>query len=106
MDEPPDEHDSQPHTRRVAVLVVHGVGDQVPYASSRHVAHLLQSDPQNYSTFREVNLHIPVQPVACHGAPSIPTTPRLRGPIYELFKARKQRAAKPHTSGAGETGLD
>jgi hypothetical protein len=112
MDQQPADPDPQTPKRRVAVLVVHGVGDQAPYASSRHIARLLQSDPTDYSTFREIDLHIPVQSIACHAAPSTPTTPRLRGPIYELFKGRLQHAVKRRASVAGkpatpgETGID
>lgn len=102
-----------PPKRRVAVLVVHGVGDQVPYESSRHVAHLLQAESRAYSTFHEADLNVPVAPVRVTQPSQLRTLPRLRGPIYELFKAKlfrgrfeRECAEGVHaTPPPGETGL-
>src|SRR4051812_12816128 len=72
LNDPVPANDGSQRATRLAVIAVHGVADQMPTESVRHVANLLarlDAGPEAcYSGFAEHVIRIPVRPLPAHSS--------------------------------------
>ena len=101
--------------KQIAVLAVHGVGDQQPFETARRIADLLQdldrSGPSApgrpaYQPFEEHTIRFSVRPVVVPvEGTSSPGQPAMRGPFHAWVTRAWTKAAADPASAVSDDGL-
>jgi hypothetical protein len=88
------------HGKRIAVLAVHGVGDQAPMDSARKVADLLASLEREgrvqYTPMHEEALHVPVRPMWAEREAPDDGDSSLSGRLRSALAGDQRRASYTH----------
>ncbi|MBI3492974.1 MAG: hypothetical protein HY047_14525 [Acidobacteria bacterium] len=117
--------DEKPRDRKIAVIAVHGVGDQKPFDTVRAIGDLLQDldvgapapDPEKpsppcvepgpvdpaYYPFREQTIRINVRPVVVPPGEDKLSVSGMRGPFHAFVNDEWRRQSPPAPSDEGES---